>query len=239
MSFAQTAAVLFVAFGLTIATPVAGTAATLSYPQMSPLGAYLIADRQTEIALARSAAPSSISRQATVLVLTAHGYQTAATGTNGFTCLVERSWENAFDNAEFWNAKMRAPVCYNAAASRSVLPYTMIRTKMALAHVGKTAMLERLRGAIANKQLPSLEAGAMAYMMSKRQYLNDDAKAWYPHVMVYAPEANGDRGGESWGANRKGSPVVFDTSDRVMPEPWALFFIPVGSWSDASPAPTT
>lgn len=213
------------------------SAATPNYAHMAPVAAYLTADRASEIALARSAAPPSISASATVLVLTARGYDTAVAGSNGFTCLVERSWENAFDNAEFWNAKMRAPVCYNAAASRSVLPYTIFRARIALARAGKSAMLNRLRAAIAAGRLPRIEPGSMAYMMSKQQYLNDAAKAWYPHVMVYAPQSDGARGGASWGANRPGSPVVFDSSARVMPEPWALFFIPIGFWSDNTPAP--
>ena len=50
----------------------------------------MIADRKAEIAMARSAAPERISRNATVLVLGVHGYQTASVGTNGFVCLVER-----------------------------------------------------------------------------------------------------------------------------------------------------
>jgi hypothetical protein len=236
---AHAAAVLVTAFGFAVAMPIAGSTATASYPEMAPIAQYLIADRQAEIGLARSAAPASISGHATVLVLTPQGYETAATGTNGFTCLVERSWENAFDNAEFWNEKMRAPVCYNASASRSVLPYTVFRAKLILAHGGKAKLLQRLRAAIAEKKLPRLEASSMAYMMSKDQYLNDGAKAWYPHVMVYAPQTASARGGESWGANRAGSPVVLDTSDRIMPEPWTLFFIPVGTWSDNSAAPTS
>jgi|SRR5580698_4987854 hypothetical protein len=237
MNVARTAGILLLLSSAMAGTAARGSTTTSAYPHMAPLSEYLSADRQSEIDLARSAAPPSISGDATVLVLTAHGYQTAQKGSNGFTCLVERSWENAFDNAEFWNSKMRGPVCYNASASRSVLPYTMFRTKMALAGVAKAAMFERLKAAIASKQLPRIEPGSMAYMMSKQQYLNDGAKAWYPHVMVYAPEANGARGGASWGANLRGSPVVFDASAHEMPEPWALFFIPIGTWSDGSNAP--
>ena len=64
----------------------------------------------------------------------------------------------------------------------------------------------------------------MAYMLSKEQYLGDAAKAWHPHLMFYAPKADGANAGAAWGADREGSPVVFDSSDHVMPEPWALFF---------------
>jgi hypothetical protein len=227
------------AIGTAAALPCAGAAQTLPYAQMAPLAQYLIADRQSEIDLARSAAPAAISLRATVLVLTPRGYETAQQGTDGFTCLVERSWNNPFDNAEFWNPKMRAPVCYNAPASRTVLQYTTFRAKLALARVGKSAMLERLLSAVANKELPLAEQGSMAYMMSKEQYLNDAAKSWYPHVMFYAPKADGADAGETWGADRRGSPVLFDSSDHIMPEPWALFFVPVARWSDGSPAPVT
>ncbi len=225
--------------GMTVARPIPGSASSLPYARMAPLGQYLSANREAEIDLARSAAPAAISLRATVLVLTPHGYEAAAQGTNGFTCVVERSWNNAFDNAEFWNWKMRAPVCYNAPASRTVLQYTIFRAKLALAGVSKTRMRERLESAITNGQLPPAEQGSMAYMMSKEQYLNDGAKAWYPHVMFYAPRADGANAGESWGADRKGSPVIFDSLDHVMPEPWALFFVPVARWSDGSAAPTT
>jgi hypothetical protein len=50
------------------------------YPSMAPLEQYLISDRNAEIALARSAAPESISRDAEVLVLGGHGYETGIKG---------------------------------------------------------------------------------------------------------------------------------------------------------------
>ena len=85
------------------------------YPTMAPLEQYLM-DRTAEIALARSAAPSSISDGAEVMVLGREGYETAVKGTNGFLCIVERSWAQGTDDAEFWNPKMRAPHCFNAQA---------------------------------------------------------------------------------------------------------------------------
>jgi hypothetical protein len=57
------------------------------YPGMAPLDQYLIEDRSSEIALARSAAPESISRDAEVMVLGCHGYETAIKGTNGVVCI--------------------------------------------------------------------------------------------------------------------------------------------------------
>src|SRR5579862_2766551 len=67
-------------------------AAKAPYPVMAPLDQYLISDEKAEIALARSSAPASIADAAEVMVLQRDGYKTAATGTNGFLCLVERSW---------------------------------------------------------------------------------------------------------------------------------------------------
>ena len=76
------------------------------YPTMAPVDQYLMANRQAEIALARSAAPASISREATVLVLGRQGYETAVEGTNGFVCVVARGWMGPFDWPEFWNPKI-------------------------------------------------------------------------------------------------------------------------------------
>src|ERR1700692_4407158 len=90
------------------------------YPKMAPVDQYLMADREAEIALARSAAPESISRDAEVLVLGRHGFETAVKGKNGFVCIVGRSWTSAAD-ADFWNPKVRVPMCVNAAAARSYL----------------------------------------------------------------------------------------------------------------------
>ena len=60
--------------------------AKVPYPSMAPLDQYLMADRNAEIAMARSAAPEAISRDADVLVLGRHGYETAVKGKNGFVC---------------------------------------------------------------------------------------------------------------------------------------------------------
>ena len=102
------------------------------YERMAPLEQYLMSSG-SEIALARSAAPAAISDKATVLTLDSQGYRTAVHGTNGFTCLVERSWMSPFASQDFWNPKIRGPVCYNPAASGSILAYTLRRTKLALA----------------------------------------------------------------------------------------------------------
>ncbi len=202
---------------------------------MAPLSRYLMS-AQAEMALARSAAPSSISQHATVMVLGPRGYFVAQKGQNGFVCIVERGWMQPFGAPDFWSAAMRAPTCYNAAAARSILPYTLERTEMAVAGASKAEIEKSIVAAIAARTLPAPAPSSMAYMMSKSQYLNDVAKAWYPHVMIFTPVADGANAGASWGANRVLSPVVFDARDK-MPEPWTCFFIPVSHWSDGARAP--
>ena len=199
------------------------------YERMLPLPQYLMPPA-SEIALARSAAPAAISDKATVLTLDSQGYQTAVHGSNGFTCLVERSWMAPFESPDFWNPKIRGPVCYNPAASGSVLAYRFRRTKLALAGDSKEKILDEVRAALARKELPSPEPGAMSFMMSKKGYLSDADSHWHPHLMFHVPKV----AAATWGANLPGSPVVLD--DREVPEPQAIFMVPVSQWSDGTKA---
>ena len=123
--------------------------AKTQYPSMAPLDQYLMADRDAEIALARSAAPPSIAKDARVLVLGKHGYETAVEGTNGFICMVGRNWTDGFDRPEFWNPKNRGPACYNPQAARSVLPIDLMRTNFALAGQSKEEIHQSMKAAIA------------------------------------------------------------------------------------------
>src|SRR5580700_8970099 len=102
------------------------------YPNMAPIEQYLMADRSAEIALARSAAPESVSRDAELQVLGRDGFETAVKGKNGFVCIVGRGWTSAPDS-EFWNPKVRVPMCVNAAAARSYLLRLTKITELALA----------------------------------------------------------------------------------------------------------
>jgi hypothetical protein len=207
--------------------------AKTQYLSMAPLDQYLMADRNAEIALARSAAPTSISGDATVLVLDKSGYQTAVEGKNGFTCLVERAWMSPLDSPEFWNPKMRGPICYNPAAVRTILPYTTNRTKLALSGLPKAQIRESITAALAKNELPMPEAGAMSYMLSKEGNLGDSVGHWCPHLMFHAPKTDG----ASWGADLAGSPVLFNNEYRDVPEPETIFMVRVSKWSDGTAAP--
>ena len=216
--------------------------AKTSYPAMAPLKQYLMTDRAAEITLARTAAPESISRDATVVILGSHGYETAVEGKNGFVCIVERAWMNPFDSPEFWNPKNRSPICYNPAAARTVLPITLMRTKLLLAGKSKDEVKQSIKAAIEKKELPVLEAGAMSYMMSKDAYLTDAGNHNMAHLMFYTPL------GTVWGANVvdssnelsepfPGSPLLLAPSYKGNPEPIDMFLMPTGMWSDGTPAP--
>ncbi len=202
---------------------------------MRPVSQYLMSP-DAEIALARSAAPASISNHATIMTLTPHGYTVAVKGGNGFTCLVERGWMHLNIPAS-WNLKIQNPVCYNAAASRTVLLYVFKRTALTLSGATEAQIEQTMSSDVANKTLPPAAPDSIAYMMSKEQYISDDAKSWYPHLMFFMPQADGANVGESWGADRPRSPVVYDPHSGVFHEPWARFFIPVTHWSDGSTAP--
>lgn len=221
------AAVLFLLLMVCV-TPQARAHAANTYPSMAPLDQYLIADRNLEIALARSAAPKSISDSAEVMVLGRGGYETAIKGSNGFVCVVERSWTAGIDDPNFWNPKLRGPICFNAPAARSYLPITIEKTKLVLSGKSKSQMFDAIKSAFEKKALPAIEPGAMCYMLSKDGYLDDQAGHWHPHLMFFVPLT----GAKTWGANTPGSPILAfeDPPDRL-----TIFMVPVAKWSDGTP----
>jgi hypothetical protein len=219
-----------IAFAFALLTVIPGAVAQAgkdAYPAMAPLDQYLIADQKSEIALARSAAPASISDAAEVMVLQRDGYKTAVTGTNGFVCLVERSWGQGTDEAEFWNPKMRAPHCFNAQAAKSFAQIYLLKTKLVLAGKSKPEIAKAIAAGLDNKELPALEPGAMAYMMSKEQYLNDQGKNWRSHTMFFSP---GDMT-KSWAADDPNSPVMMvnDPQERA-----TILLVLADKWSDGT-----
>jgi hypothetical protein len=198
-----------------------------AYPSMAPIEQYLMEDRNSEIALARSAAPESISRDAEVMVLGRHGYETAIKGTNGFVCIVERSWTAPIDDPGFWNPKGRAPLCLNAAAARTYLPRTIKKTDLILAGRTKAQMVEAVAAAVDKKELPPMELGAMCYMLSKQGYLGDPVGHWHPHLMFFLSQTDP----ATWGAGVQGSPILaFDDKWEGL----TVFLVPVRQWSDGT-----
>jgi hypothetical protein len=197
-----------------------------AYPGMAPIDQYLMAP-DAEMAMARSAAPESLSREAEVMLLGRQGYQTAVKGKSGFVCMVERSWAAGIDDPEFWNPRLRAPVCFNPAAARSHLPLIVRKTELAMAGNSKAQLLDNIKVAFDKKQLPVPEPGAMGYMMSKHGYLSDRDGHWHPHLMFFLPLTDPT----AWGAGLPGSPII---GYKDAPCHMTVFLIPVGRWSDGT-----
>ncbi len=193
------------------------------YKAMAPLHDYLIASEADEIALARSAAPPSISTDAEVLVFDANGHHQAVAGKNGWTCMVQRSWNDALDKPDFWNPKIRVPICLNAAASRSVLPVYLERTKWVLAK----RLLPVIIAEAKVHPAPDPEPGSFAIMMSKQGYLADGIGPAGPHVMIYL-----DVPASAWAAGLPGSPVGLATPGYKGSD--TVFYLGVRKWSDGT-----
>jgi hypothetical protein len=210
------------------AWPAIAQDAKTAYPNVAPIEQYLMEDRDSEIALARSAAPESISRDAEVMVLGRHGYETAVKGKNGFVCVVERSWTAPLDDPNFWNPKLRGPICFNAAAAHSYLPRTIKKTDLILAGRTKAQMVEAVTAALDKNELPAMEPGAMCYMLSKQSYLSDSNPHWHPHLMFFFSQTEP----AAWGADMTGSPIL---SFNNTWEHLTVFLVPVRSWSDGTP----
>ena len=223
-------------YGLAFLIGAMGTAcaedAKPAFPVMAPIEQYLEASASAEIALARTAAPRSISDDASVLVLGDHGYETAVKGKNGFVCLVWRSWVSwapGDDDREFWNPKFRAPICFNLAGARTVLPAYLERTKWALAGASKAEMKDRTRAALASNRIATPEPGSIAFMMGRE---GGDAAGhhWHPHLMLWLAHTDG----ADWGAGLHGSPIIAEQGPPG-PEPITIFDVLVPLWSDGAP----
>ena len=204
------------------------------YPKMAPIEQYLSASPAVEIAMAKTAGPKSVSDNATIMVLTETGYETAVKGSNGFVCFIQRSWSKDFDDPEFWDPHDYTPQCWNAAAVSSVLPEYLKRTQWVLAGVSKEEMLARTKAAWASHEFTPPAPQSVAFMLSKDQYINDPQPGapsnWYPHVMFFVPATEDS----TWGANMHGSPIFSTTSDV---DPITTFFVVAPKWSDGSLGP--
>jgi len=212
---------------MSVAWPALAQDAKTPYLTMAPLDQYLM-DRDGEIALARSAAPESISRDAEVLVLGQKGYETVIKGKNGFICMVARSWMSPFTSQEFWNPKIRGPECYNPPAVESFLPYAVKETTMALSGLSKSQIRDGIKAAVDKKELGIPASGSLIYMMSKDAYFTDNNNPIFCHLMFDLPSMNG----AAWGANQEGTPVFCQQLD---PAPVTEFYVVMGKCSDGSP----
>jgi hypothetical protein len=142
--------------------------------------------REQEIELAASAAPEHLRQSATVYVFGKLGYEKARTGTNGFTCLVNR------DGAQSGDYTLR-PTCWDMEGTSAIVP-VMLRVGELLAQ-GKTApaIKQDIDRGYSDGRFHEPRKTGIAYMLSGdvKQF---DAKTgkvvsldYPPHYMIYAP----------------------------------------------------
>lgn len=194
-------------------------------PQYPPVSEYMMTP-EAEVALARSAAPANISERATIKVLATSGYQVAREGDNGFVCMVMRGWSApTYTPAQFrdlvYDPKVHAPICFNPAASRTVMPYYELRSKLAMESKTPEQIAEGLQAAYVKGKLPKREGVSFAYMWSADQYLASGVGHWHPHMMVFAPYYENSM----LGGNPFGAPLPLVTDDAGTP--FAVVVIPV------------
>jgi len=194
-------------------------------PRHPPLAEYMM-PRDAEMALARSAAPANVSDRATIEVLTTSGYQVARQGDNGFVCMVMRGWSApTYTPAMFrdlvYDATVRAPICFDPEASRSVKPYYELRSKLGMEGQTPDAIAERVQAAYVKGELPKRDGVSFAYMWSADQHLGPGVGHWDPHVMIFAPYYDN----AMLGGNPFGSPMPQVSDDAGTP--FTVIVIPV------------
>ena len=204
---------------LALAFLLASGAATVlaQNPKYPPLSEYMMTP-EAEIALAKSAAPESVSAHATVKILTASGYKVAAQGDNGFICLVMRGWSApTYTPAQFrdlvYDAAVRAPICFNPPAAREVLPYYELRSKLGMEGKTPDQISESVQAAYSKGELPRREEVSFAYMWSADQNLGTGIGHWHPHMMIFAPYYDNSL----LGNNEFGSPLPQLSDDARTP----------------------
>jgi len=187
-------------------------------------GRRAILARELEIALARSAAPASVSAAARVLVLTDAGFAEGAAGTNGVTCLVNRSWIESLE-----------PECFDAEASATVMQTEVYRTEQYHKGRPKDEVEREVSARLSDGRFRLPRRPALVYMMSSAQKLVSDdgrpAGKWLPHLMLYVPYLTNPDLGLPDPPDMRGFAVNVSDSGR----PWATLVVPVRSFVDPPP----
>lgn len=135
---------------------------------------------QCEVELALSAAPHYLRDEATVYALTQEGLARARSGSNPFTCVVNRD-----------HPKVLKPTCYDAEGAQTILPKVRWFAERLLAGQPLDEIQDSVREGFDEGRFRSPNRAGVAYMLSRynRPY-NSTTRSlgWFPpHVMFYAP----------------------------------------------------
>ncbi|MEO8202148.1 MAG: hypothetical protein ABI679_16575 [Gemmatimonadota bacterium] len=205
---------------------VSASTALAQSPRPPALSEFMM-PRDAELALASTAAPAGVTGHATLKVLTASGYQVAREGQNGFVCVVMRGWSApTYTPAPFrglvYDATVRAPICFDAVAVRTVLPYYEMRSRLGMEGQSPDQIAVAIEAAYARGTLPRREGVSFAYMWSAEQHLGPGVGHWHPHMMVFSPYyENATVGNNPMGPTAL--PMVTDDGGT----PFAVVVIPV------------
>jgi hypothetical protein len=205
----------------------ASAAAEAQSPKYAPLSEYLM-EATAEIALARSAAPDTVSGPATVKILTPLGFKVAVEGQNGFVCLVLRGWGAPTYSPEpfrayVYVADLRAPICFDSVSARTMMPYYELRHKLGMEGKGPDEIARGIEAAYVKGELPKVDTASIAYMFSADMYLGPHLghDFIYPHLMLFLPYYdNAKLGGND---RRSGLPFMSDDSGT----PFAVTIVPM------------
>jgi hypothetical protein len=110
-------------------------------------------------------------------------------------------------------AKLRAPICFDPIASRTVLPLQELRAKLGMEGKAPEQIAEGVAKAYAKGELPRMEGVAFAYMFSADQDLGPGVGHWHPHMMIYTPYYDNSM----LGGNQFGGPLPVVGDDAGTP----------------------
>jgi hypothetical protein len=139
-------------------------------------------DRQIQLAL--SAAPPEIASKATVYILGPKGYEKAREGTNGVSCLVERTFAGTVQTSV-------GPMCYDAEGSRTLLLVLLFTEEMRAQGKSEEQIKADIATGYKEGRFKAPSKPGVCYMLSSENYLyNPETKKSGPfpgHLMFYAP----------------------------------------------------
>ena len=137
-----------------------------------------------EIALALTAAPAEVSRDADVYVLRGTDFVKARAGTNGCACVVGRDSHEG----------IRYPVCFDREGARTLLFRELMEGSLRAKGKTEAEVQALVDAAYKTGELELSTKSSIAYMMSPQQVLfsspNADGVrvgAWSPHIMLMLP----------------------------------------------------
>ncbi len=149
-----------------------------------------------ELRLAATAAPDSVSRNASFYRLGATGFEEEVKGSNDWHCFVQRAFFVRTENGDGYDTRIRAPHCINAEGAATRMQEIFMRTRLALEGLASHEIDAIIDAAYASGDLRPPRGFAMTYMMSTEQWLGERIGAWLPHLMFWVPYLeNEDAGG--------------------------------------------